>query len=316
MNTLRGFHLRAASRRANRRGLRSFTLTELLVAIGVIAVVGAITVISVRGVARSTKLASAQNTVIAALDNARAIAIRDNKLTLVAFRARKEANKQVIEAVIAQWTGESYRIPLFEDGGQGIVDRFVPVSGITSRRLPSGIMVAAPLFGGEQDMSWITTTDLNGTSAGEMGGAVIAVMYGPDGTVRLRNSQSDSARTFVDFNQDFFQRRCGIDYNNITAYPSSVDGNASCGTCSFGLGYDFNGNLVPLTQFFCQRLEDDEPYLSMAPYLAVFDYDDAREQRSPSTWSNGQNRVNDLSVYITENAPRIHFNRYTGVVLR
>ena len=51
--------------------LRSFTLIELMVVVGIIAVLGGITALAYRGVAKDAKLSSAKNTVMAVLDNAR-----------------------------------------------------------------------------------------------------------------------------------------------------------------------------------------------------------------------------------------------------
>ena len=67
---------------------------------------------------------------------------------------------------------------------------------------------------------------------------------------------------------------------------------------------------------------DDEPFVVIAPFLAVYDDDEARELGDTANWDDPQIYQQDLvglpndPGYITENANRIHFNRYTGVVMR
>ena len=81
---------------------RAFTLTELLVAIAIIGILAAITVVGIRAISKDAKLASGKNTVMAVLANARARAIKDNRIVLVAFRPRLVGeNKQIVEAVLA-----------------------------------------------------------------------------------------------------------------------------------------------------------------------------------------------------------------------
>ena len=67
---------------------------------------------------------------------------------------------------------------------------------------------------------------------------------------------------------------------------------------------------------FNQTFENDEPFLAMAPFIAVFDDDEAREMFDTSQWGNVDIRRGDLTEYITQFADRIHFNRYTGVAMK
>ena len=140
--------------------------------------------------------------------------------------------------------------------------------------------------------------------------AVVAAMYSPDGTLITQNAATDSNRIYVDFNNDGYQRQAGVDYSNTSGILPDFPNN---GTYCY-LGDDPDGD--PLSQYFCQVNEDDEPYVSMAPFLAVFDDDDARERYDTSLWANGQIRRDDLTAFISATADRIHFNRYTGVVMR
>ncbi len=257
-----------------------FTLIELLVAMGVIAVLAVLTLMSMRGIANDARMASATNTVKAALDNARALAMKKNTIVLVVFRPRLEGvhkQKQEVDVYTAKWTGESF----LNLNGANVVDRFVPIPAIVVRTIPAGIKVAAPRYGADEDDVWNTQSHLPAidpqAGAGEVRGKLIAVMYGPDGTTITRNSQSDSNQIFVDFNNDGLQLLNG-DPND-------------------------------------QASEDDEPFLAMAPFLAVYDDDEARELKTLD-WSNSaqgeanyQLELTGQLGYITQFADRIHFNR-------
>ena len=284
------------------RGVRrrcAFTLVELLVVMGVIAVLATVTLVSVRAITDSARLSSATNTVMAALDNARALAMKKNTIVLVVFRARFEGNnKQIVEVVTAKWTGESYL------NGSLVIDRFVPIPDVPIRGLSTGVKVAAPLYGLNQDDMWVTQVHLPAidpqTPLGppsERPGAMIGVMYGPDGTSLTRNSQSDSNQFYVDFNNDTFQRQHTSESNYFD--------------------YDFI-TLFPPSDYFDQRFEGDEPFVASAPFVAVFDDDSAREIRA-TDWTNQADYEQELTGplgYITQFADRIHFNRYTGVAMK
>ena len=259
-----------------------FTLIELLVAMGVIAVLAVLTLMSMRGIANDARMASATNTVKAALDNARALAMKNNTIVLIVFRPRLEGvhkQKQEVDIYTAKWSGES----ILDLNGANVVDRFVPIPAIAVRTIPAGIKIAAPFYGDNEDDVWITQSHLpaidSQAGAGEVRGKLIAVMYGPDGTTITRNSQSDSNQIFVDFN------------NNGNQEVNSFD---------------------PDDQIF----ENDEPFVAMAPFLAVFDDDEARELYDTLLWVDPITRDEDLTEYITQFADRIHFNRYTGVVMK
>lgn len=286
---------------------RGFTLTELLVVMGIIAVLGAITVIAIRAISKDAKLASATNAVKASLDNARGLAIKNNKVVLVAFRAKLlEDSEQVIEVVTAEFSGESFQLNF---GFSAIADRFVPIADVPRRELPAGIKIASPHYGGDQDLLWVTGSDLPAIRlANEMAGCVIGVMYGPDGTTLTDNPRTDSIRIYVDFDQDGLQDQGGGAYDNLNNFPDNV---AYC-----DLGDDGYGSA--LTGYFCQAQNDDEPYVTFAPFVAVFNDAEAREDPrvDPTTWSDGQTRVDEQSLYISDYADRIHFNRYSGVAMR
>ena len=297
------------------RARTGFTLLELLVAMGVIAVLAVLTLMSMRGIANDARLASATNTVKAALDNARALAMKNNTVVLIVFRPRFEGvhkQKQVVEIVTAKWTGEAatawvtYASPRLE-----VVERFVPIPDVPVRALPPGTKVAGPSYGADEDAVWVTQSHLPAidqlSGLGEVRGQLIAIMYGPDGTTISRNSQTDSARTFVDFNNDGEQNLgvTVIDYNQIP--PPTIS------------QMDFE------EAYFDHRFENEETYVSVVPFLAVFDDNEAREIFGDDDWDDPQRYLEELTNndlnnpplgYIAQFANRIHFNRYTGVVMK
>ncbi|MCH8344491.1 MAG: prepilin-type N-terminal cleavage/methylation domain-containing protein [Planctomycetes bacterium] len=280
------------------RGLRrrcAFTLTELLVVMGVIAVLATLTLVSVRAITDSARLSSATNTVMAALDNARALAMKKNKLVLVAFRPRLEGtNQQLVEIVTAQWSGDSSFV------GGGLYDRFVPIPDVPIRQLPAGVKVAGPYYrdpdppfgddmayGQPTDELWVTQSHLPAMGGFEAGGELIGVMYMPDGTTQTRNPQNDSSAPWVDFDNSGDE---DVDFND----PNFPDG---------GDFWEFDH-------------PNDETNLNLVPFLAVFDDVAARKLFDTDQWNDPAARTLDLTQYITQFADRIHFNRYTGVAMK
>ena len=77
----------------------AFTLIELLVTMAIIGIIATVTVISIAVIANDARLASGKNTVVAALDHARALAIRDNNYVMLVFRPRLEESEQRVEAL-------------------------------------------------------------------------------------------------------------------------------------------------------------------------------------------------------------------------
>ncbi len=274
--------------RAGVRASRGFTLIELLVVMGIIAVLGAITTLSYRGISRDAKLSSGKNTVSAVLDNARGLAMKNNRIVLVVFRPRlEEYNKQRVEAVICQWTGESAIL------SNNVVDRFAPIPGVPSRLLPEGIKVAVPFYGNNDDNRWITQSHLprinQSSGLGEPPGEIVGVMYAPDGATITRNTATDSHRVFVDFNNNGAH-----DWGFVP--PTYTPAN-------FNL-------------YFSHYLSDDECWVDIAPFLAVFNDDQVRELYDVNNWTDIDARIDDYSEYINNNVDPIYFNRYTGVTMK
>ena len=100
----------AALSSSMRRPSRGFTLVELLVVMGVIGVLSTLTLVSFRAITRDARLSSATNTVTAALDNARALAMKRNQPVLVAFYPRVEGKQSRVDIITAVWAGSKGRI--------------------------------------------------------------------------------------------------------------------------------------------------------------------------------------------------------------
>jgi type II secretory pathway pseudopilin PulG len=138
----------AAPRRCRRR---TFTLTELLVVMGVIGTLAVLTLVATRKISQDAKLALGTNTVVAAINEARSLAIKEHKDVLVAFFPRLEGTRtQVVEVIVAEWTGDTILNTNTSTGcnptGTERIDRFRPVSGLPIRELPKGISVASPFY--------------------------------------------------------------------------------------------------------------------------------------------------------------------------
>ena len=149
-----------------RRESRAFTLAELLVVIGVIAILGTLTVISVQRISRDTRTATATNTVTNALAAARAHAIKTNNLVMVVFRPIWNPNQrqtpQQTEVLISEWTGRS-----FEFLPEELADVYLPANGFQPIKLAPGVKVAGPVYEtGANDSVWATQADMSRTMGG------------------------------------------------------------------------------------------------------------------------------------------------------
>lgn len=272
---------------------RGFTLIELMVVIGIIVILLGITVFAVAGLAKDSKQSSAVNTVQSALGKARALAMKRGEPVLIAFMPHVDDDYEHLQVVYAAFSGESIvHFALGSPPSPGVVDRFIPITGQKPEPLPRGIKVAAPWYAvGDNagDSTWIAASSFNAiASNGEAPGTIVAVMFDRDGSVVTRNSRTDSARIYIDHNNDGLQHFDGTDYDP-DSFPDS----------------------------FVQVTDLDESYLSFAPFISVYDDDEAREFAPDVTqWSNGGTKDFDLTQYIDEFADRLHFNRYTGVVMR
>ena len=264
---------------------------------GVVGVLSVLTLVAVQRISRDAKLPIGTNTVIAALSEARTLAIKERRVVMVVFKPRIQApGEQVIDAIMTEFTGDVFGFA--GAFGTVILDRFRPIPDAPVRSLPVGIAVAGPFYHRtvtDRDDDWSATTYLPGinqeTGDGEFPGRPVAVMFGTDGSRLTRNSRSDSNRTWVDYNEDYLVQR---DLGDVDPSNSSLE------------------------FYFEQKFENDEALVSLSPFLAVFDEADARERRG-LPWVTEQERLQELEGpggYISQSAERIHFNRYSGVVMR
>ena len=271
---------RAALSSSTRRSLGGFTLVELLIVIGVIATLSTLTLVSVRAIARDARLSSATNTLMAALDNARALAMKRNTPVLVAFYPQLEDNRSRVVVITAAATGDSTGVDIVpstpaDPSGWRVLDRFRILPDVPIRLLPDGIKIAGPDYAANADGDWLVMTDLS-RQPGEGPGPIVGVMYGPDGTTLLSNSATDSDFAWVDRNDDRALDRDGA--NLLLGGP-----------------IDWLELSLPVTAA-------DEVVVNLVPFLAVFDDDDARRTYDPTLWSDPAVRRDDLSAYIERRA--------------
>lgn len=310
------------------RQLRGFTLIELIVVIVVITIIAGITMVAYRGVASDYRMTSAKNTVSAALDNARARAIRDNEYMLTVFRPRlvDSGQSQVVDVVVARWSGDSQNATV---SGSTVwtVDRFVPVVGIPPRTLSTGVSVAGPGYGVDADHIWWAPTFLPAVAtinASQRWGAMAGILYSPEGRVVVRNAESGSDRVWVDFDQDGEQTIDPDPNRDGNGGDAAVVGWATADTVpvefASGAYFDLQGS-------------GGEPFVSMAPFLCVFDEQECRAQAGgatiiqypdlvgqyyeagPDGTVDAYDRDQFYTDYIDLSADRIQFNRYSGVPL-
>lgn len=335
----------------------AFTLIELLAVVAIIGLLSVATIASYQSIANDVRSAGAVEQVKAALARGRGRAIATGRSTVVAFRPVFTApGVQQIEVVLAQFAGNSYDWIADGEGSlpQGAklpLARFVPISGEDPELLSPGVGVAATghrfsdVEGDDQlacsgDAQYLTTSNLLGAQGiPEAPGIIPAVLFGRDGSVAAIIQEAQAEWCFIDFNGDSAQRYGGFDYCNYTRQtgfntppscppelPESVlEGGAQAGPCWLGAFYSPTGtfyqnrNLIEETVPLCQWQDDDEPFIVITPYLAVFDDRDAREELDQGAWINTSQgaayRGRDLTKFIDETGRVLHFNRYTGVAL-
>lgn len=277
---------------------RGFTLIELIVVIVIMMILTGLSALAYRGIAADLAMSSAMNTVVASLDNARAMAIKNNRYVITVFRPRLDngGTEQIIDIVVAVWNGDSANANRGDDT-IWTYDRFVPLKGVRQRTIKGGVNVAGPGYGTGDDDIWWVSTYLPANIVvqdNESFGPLVGVLYNPEGRVVMRNAQSGSDRIWVDFNRDGIQT---IDASTFVdwPWPSQLP----------GIGY-----------YFDLRVPEGEPFISMTHILAVFDEDDCRSLFDTTSWNDDNQRYQDYTTYIDANVDRIQFNRYSGVPLR
>jgi len=318
-----------------------FTLVELLAVMAVIAILGVVVTTSAGRVTKEARVATAANQVLAALAEARAIAIRDRAQVLVAFTVFRKTYRatpngpelidftkpQQTQIVIAKATGRvgfpgavsgtgQYPVqntPPTASDDDLFVEEFVPVDGVGLRLLPVGIKVAgqaADIMTQDQvpyDDIWISQPVMSlrptDTAATVERGSLVVVRFSADGTVITRNPSLPSNLTVS--TSDTAAVAPWIDFNR--------DGFGTVGTTT--------GNTN--SKFYALDEYRDEPLGNHTMFLAVFD-DDLFHQQATATeiaawrdypgigaWMSGLNTAR--TNFINQFCDRIQFNRFTGV---
>jgi prepilin-type N-terminal cleavage/methylation domain-containing protein len=318
---------------------RGFTLVELLAVMAVIAILGVVVTTSAGRVTKEARVSTAANQLLAALAEARAIAIRDRTQVLVAFTVFRKTYRattngpelidfskpQQTQIVIAKATGRVGFPGAVSGTGQYplltapasiddlLLEEFVPVDGVGLRLLPVGIKVAgqaADIMTIDEvpyDDIWISQPVMSlrstDTAATVERGSLVVVRFAADGTVITRNPSLPANLTAS--TTDTAAVAPWIDFNR--------DGFGSVGTTQGGTN----------SKFFALDEYRDEPLGNHTMFLAVFD-DDLFHQQATATeiaawrqypgigsWMAGLNTAR--TNFINQFCDRIQFNRFTGV---
>ena len=306
---------------------RSFTLVELVVVIIIIALIAGFSAMAYSKIAKNMRLSTAKNTIIAALDNARAYAIKNNRYVITVFRPKLtgDGSEQFYECVVAEWFGDSQNY--LNDGynSDDTVDRFVPVDGNKPKKLPTGIGVAGPGYALNADHIWWATTYLPANAVIKdmtLLQQMVGILYSPEGRVVLRNSISASVKIWVDFDRDGLQtvdlalRDTDRFEPIVIDWTQTVSDLESCWPC------------------FAIEAPESETFIGLVNLIAVFDNDAFREMWgatgtnypnfsdiASAPWDRTSND-NDISRddrdwhftdFINKSSDRIQFNTYSGV---
>ena len=317
--------------------IRAFTLMELLAVMGIIAILGVVITTSAQRISKDSKVAGATNKVLAALGEARAIAIRDRATVLVGFTVRRPTYRatsnspetidyskpQQTEIVIAKSTGRVGFPGVATTGSWTVVypgaaindlllEEFQPVTGLSPMLLPTGIKVAGSAADiGDineigQDDYWLSQPALPISPADPVireRGTTVVVRFAQDGSMQTRNPSLTANLTSSV--TDTSSVAPWIDFNR--------NGLMEIGTT----GGTTNGKFYALDEIHDESLGDH------AMFLAVFDDDLFHSQATPAelavwnvytnidAWMNGLNKAR--SNFINQFSDRIHFNRFTGV---
>ena len=288
---------------------RAFTIIELLVVIGVIGVLAALTTIGARRLTSSSRLAAGTNAVSNALGTARAAAIRDSAPTGLVFRPVWDSTRpnqpQRVECTFIRSTGERTVFGA-SASGPDMAERWLPLDNVPPVQLPEGIKVAGPMYDppgsfGSTPSEQIYATQaelpliLNCAETIECN-RVVAVLFGADGQFLTRPPLASlgDMKCFVDWNRNGATVAAGVDPQDVAQSNCASD--------------TFEG-------FWLQDHPDDECNLMFVPFLSVYDDKAARELKG-TDWSNTANFVNDLAGpqgYIAQFGDRINFNRFSGI---
>jgi len=288
---------------------RAFTIVELLVVIGVIGILAALTTIGARRLTAGSRLAAATNAVTSALGNARAAAIKDGITTGVVFRPvynpLKPNTPQRVELITIRTTGERSAFGQTTIGVRS-AERYRPVQNIPATVLPEGIKVAGPMYDPPGNFGAIPAEQVYATQAEIIPmvacketiefNRIVAVLFGPNGQFLTRPTRGsiDEMKCYVDWND-----------NGGLATPPPDPQDVQQGNCAQGL----------FEQFWLQDHPDDENNLMFVPFVVVYDDKAAREVKG-TDWGNQNNMLGELTGpagYIAQFGDKITFNRFSGI---
>lgn len=288
---------------------RAFTIVELLVVIGVIGILAALTTIGARRLTAGSRLAAATNAVTSALGNARAAAIKDGITTGVVFRPvynpLKPNTPQRVELITVRSTGERSAFGTTTIGVRSS-ERYRPVQNIPATVLPEGIKVAGPMYDPPGNFGSIPAEQVYATQAEILQmvtcketiefNRIVAVLFGPTGQFLTRPTRGsiDEMKCYVDWND-----------NGGLATPPPDPQDVQQGNCAQGL----------FEQFWLQDHPDDENNLMFVPFVVVYDDKAAREVKG-TDWGNQNNMLGELTGpagYIAQFGDKITFNRFSGI---
>jgi hypothetical protein len=170
----------------------------------------------------------------------------------------------------------------------------VLVKDVQPRALPAGIKGAGPWYdrrivcGQSGDGWWTTQPELSRSdpmdSDPEEAGRIIGLIFAPDGSIVTFIPTSGADDSYIDFDEDGEQTE-----------PQTTDG----------------------SRWWRYDQPDDEPNVEPVPFFAVYDDRLAREIRT-QPWTSECNLAElcGPSGFISNNADRLYFNRFSGVMMR
>ena len=322
---------------------RAFTLIELLVAMGIIVLLSAIALASTRNIRSGLRLSGGVNTVTAALELGRSLAIQNGEPVLVAFRPRVRTpdnsspgggswpppqSTSFVEITIMKWSGGTYRFRTANnsggwDGGY-TVDRWIPYPEIKTFPLPDDVCVAAPRFfrfNDSGDDDFVVTGDFvafgNGLSYGAGGPSgfpfeVPAILFDRTGAVAVNNPDSSASGPWLDWD------------GTLDGLPRVTLGTQQIASTN-------NSNLifnVPRStgQMYATLDVRDEPFAGVSPFITIYDQTKALsavftqsgtptlQEYQRDTLVTGNNTAN--IIFALREGRQISFNAYSGVVLK
>lgn len=307
------------------RARRAFTLIELMVVIAIISVVSVISTVAFRALTKDARISTAKNTVLSSVRDARATALRTAQPVAVVFAAawdpENPSERQVTQCILMTWGGIQEPVA---NSADEVVDVFRRVPDAPVRSLPAGMKVAAPFFainsfqGPGIDYVWLTQPEFQFTDPAVIGGAIqefpgefIGILF--DGTGRLvtSNVSSFAREALADLSGDDAD---GFDFPGPGSPSSDWLGGSLVDTFERTNAASVYGS-PEFNSYYHYNEARDEGYIQFAPYVAVYDDDEARELKQ-ANWTTRVGYEAELAGpegYIAQFGQRLDFNRFTGI---